>query len=119
MVDPAAVSSLTLDIARDSEAAIVRCHGKLVSRAEDPLYQLLYDQVSGLMDETKRVVLDLSDLSEISDIGLAKLVELLVHARRVGCEFELFNPVEPREFLESSKLIKVFRVRGADGGILG
>lgn len=119
MVDVAAVSSLTLDVERDGEVAIARCHGKLVSRAEDPLYQVLYDTVSGLMDETKRVVVDLSDLSEISDIGLSRLVELLKHARTVGCEFELFNPSEqPREFLLSTKLSKVFTIRGADGEML-
>jgi anti-sigma B factor antagonist len=119
MVDPAAVSCLTLDVERDGEVAIVRCHGTLVSHAEDPLYQFLYDEVSRPMSDAKRVVLDLSDLSQISDVGLSRLAELAVHARRAGCEFDLFNPQEqPREFLSSTNLTRLFTVRGADGELL-
>ena len=111
MVDPTAVSFLTLHIERDGNVAIVHCHGKLVSPQEDRLYQLLYDEISGLMVDGQKVVVDLSDLSQISDIGIGRLLELLTYARKIGCEFELFNPsANILGFLQEAKLMKVFTV---------
>jgi anti-anti-sigma factor len=111
MVDSTAVSTLTLDIEQDGKVAIVHCHGTLVSRPEDPLYQLLYDEVSRLMAGGQKVVVDLSDLSQISDIGISKLLELLSYARKVGCEFELFHPsARVLGFLQEANLMRVFTV---------
>jgi anti-sigma B factor antagonist len=109
MPDEAAASLLTLDIDRDGEGAIVRCHGKLVAGVND----FLYLEVSQLMPGSKRIVLDLTDLTHMDSMGLGTVVRLYVSARSAGCRLELINlGARIRKLFGAANLLSVFTVVG-------
>ena len=87
MSDEAAPSLLTLDIDRAGTSAVVRCRGKLVAGVND----VLYAEVRRLIPDTKRIVLDLTDLTHMDSMGLGTVVRLYVSARSAGCDLELIN----------------------------
>ena len=109
MSDEAAASRLTLDIDRAGNAAVVRCRGKLVVGVND----FLYIKVSQLIPDTKRIVLDLTDLTLMDSTGLGSLVRLYLSARTAGCNLELINFGKPiRQLLGVSNLLSVFTIIG-------
>lgn len=109
MPDETAASLLTLDIDRDSEGAVVRCHGKLVAGVND----FLYLEVSQLMLGSKRIVLDLTDLTHMDSMGLGTVVRLYVSARSAGCRLELINlGARIRKLFGAANLLSVFTVVG-------
>ncbi len=75
MPDQAATSVLTLEIERAEDAAVVRCQGKLVAGVND----FLYTEVSQVIPNTKRIVLDLTDLTHMDSMGLGTLVRLYLN----------------------------------------
>ena len=91
MPQASAVSLLTLDVERNDDVATVRCHGKLVLGVCDVLTR----KVRNLIPTTKRIVLDLTDLSHMDSIGLGTLVRLYVSAKAGGSCVVLVN-VGPR-----------------------
>ena len=91
MSQAAAVSLLTLDVERDGDVATVKCHGKLVLGVCD----VLTSKVRELIPETKRIILDLTDLSNMDSIGLGTLVRLYVSAKAGGSCVVLVN-IGPR-----------------------
>lgn len=100
---------LTLDIERKGTTAIVRLQGKLVSGTGD----LLYSNVSKLIPESKRIILDLTDLSVMDSMGLGTLVRLYVSARTHGCTVELINIGKRiRDLLELTHMWDVFATVG-------
>jgi anti-sigma B factor antagonist len=80
MTTPTAAPRLTLDIERKGTTTIVKCHGRLVSGVTD----VLYSNVRPLIPGSKRIVLDLSDLSYMDSMGLGTLMRLYVSARTSG-----------------------------------
>ena len=91
MSQAAAVSLLTLDVERNGDVATVKCHGKLVLGVCD----VLTSKVRELIPETKRIILDLTDLSNMDSIGLGTLVRLYVSAKAGGSCVVLVN-IGPR-----------------------
>jgi anti-sigma B factor antagonist len=87
MSDEAAPIPFTLEIDRTPDAAVVRCHGRLVSGAHD----VFYAEVRQLISANKRIVLDLTDLAQMDSMGLGTLVRLYVSAKSAGCDLELIN----------------------------
>jgi|ERR1044071_2089420 anti-sigma B factor antagonist len=109
MHDQAAASSLTLAVDRSGNAAAVRCSGRLVAGVNDRLYL----EVSQLIPSCKRILLDLTDLTQMDSTGLGTLVRLYVSARSAGCAFQLFNIGKPiRQLLSATRLLSVFEVIG-------
>ena len=101
--------ALTLDIKIKGTAAIVKCHGKLVSGVND----MLYNRVRDLMSTHKRVILDLTDLAHLDSMSLGTLVRLYVHSRSAGCSFELINlGPKVRQLLGMTNLLSVFSIIG-------
>jgi anti-sigma B factor antagonist len=116
MPDKAAASLLTIDIDRSGNAAVVRCHGKLVAGVTD----LLYIRVKQLLPDTKRIVLDLTDLSRMDSMGLGTLARLYVSARSAGCDLELMNlGKQVRQLLGTANLLSAFTVIGEHGVKMG
>jgi anti-sigma B factor antagonist len=108
----AAAPQLTLDIEHKGAAAIVRLHGKLVSGTGD----VLYSNVSKLIPESKRIILDLTDLSVMDSMGLGTLVRLYVSARASGCTVELINIGKRiRDLLELTHIWSIFATVGEHG----
>jgi anti-anti-sigma factor len=109
MADQTKPSAFTLEIHRTGNSAVVRCSGKLVSGVND----VLYKEVRQLMPETKRIVLDLTDLAHMDSMGLGTLVRLYVHAGSEGCSLELINlGPKVRQLLGLSNLLSVFSIIG-------
>jgi len=100
-------SPLSLEIHRAGNAAVVRCHGRLVTGVND----VLYGQVRQLMPDTRRIVLDLTGLTHIDSTGLGTLVRLYVHSRSAGCSLELINLGQKvRQLLGMTNLLSVFTI---------
>jgi anti-sigma B factor antagonist len=106
---PAEVNRLSVDIERDGATAVVKCGGKLVAGVND----FLYTEVSRLIPDTKRIVLDLSELAYMDSMGLSTIIRLYVSARSAGCELELINlGKRVRELLGITNLLSVFTICG-------
>jgi anti-sigma B factor antagonist len=112
MSDEAAGCVLTLDIERVGDTAVVRCQGKLVAGVDGTFYS----KVSQLIPNTKRLVLDLTDLKHMDSMGLGALVRLYVSTKSAGCVLELIN-LGPRirQLLGLTDLLSVFTVIGEHG----
>jgi anti-sigma B factor antagonist len=112
MSEKATAELLTFDLERFSNAIVVRCHGKLVAGINDNFYA----NVSQLIPQTKRIVLDLTHLTRVDSLGLGTLVRLYVSARNAGCRFELINlGKQVQQLLGMTNLLSVFVVIGERG----
>jgi len=112
MPDQSAPKHLTLEIERKDNLTIVRCHGQLVSGLTD----ILYTNVRPLIPVTKRIVLDLSELTFMDSMGLGTLVGLYTSAKATGCELQLLNLGKRiRELLGLTHLLDVFSIIGEHG----
>ncbi|MGA7859652.1 MAG: STAS domain-containing protein [Terracidiphilus sp.] len=87
MPEQAAVSSFSLDVERKGDLSLVKCHGRLVAGVCDGLYA----RVTKLIPDSKRIVLDLTDLTHMDSMGLGTVVRLYVSAKSAGCCLELIN----------------------------
>ncbi len=107
MPDEAAPRTLTFDVERKGSTAIVHCHGRLVAGLND----LLYNQVSGLLPDHSRIVLDLTDLTHMDSMGLGALIRVFVSAKSAGKELVLIN-LGPRirQLLGMTNLLSAFTV---------
>jgi anti-sigma B factor antagonist len=108
-LDMSEVSRLRVDIDRSGDAAVVRCGGKLVAGVTD----FLHTEVSRLIPETKRIVLDLTELNYMDSMGLGTIIRLYVSAKAAGCELELVN-IGPRirQLLGMTNVLSVFTACG-------
>lgn len=103
---------LTLDIERKSDVVFVRCSGKLVAGVSDRLHSETCKYLSG----TKRMVLDLTDLTRMDSMGLGSLIRLYVSSRSVGCKLELINiGKQVRDLLGITNTFQVFCDMGERG----
>ena len=109
MSETAPACPLSLDIERTSDGATVRCRGRLIAGVGG----ILYTEVRKLIPDSKRVVLDFTDLTQMDSMGLGTVVRLWVSAKSSGCELELIN-VGPRvrQILSVTNLVSVFNVVG-------
>lgn len=95
---------LSFEIERDGDAAVVKCHGRLVLGTSEELYQ----GVKPLLPQTKAIVIDLADLTYVDSMGLGTLV-LYASARQEGCEFKLLHlGKQLRNVLKMTNLLSVF-----------
>jgi anti-anti-sigma factor len=107
---------LTLEFSETPNAALVLCRGKLLSSTSE----LLYVPVAKLLPNHRRIVLDLSGLTQMDSMGLGALVRLYISARSRGCSLELTNLGKKiRDLLILTNLISVFTVVGEHGIKLG
>jgi anti-sigma B factor antagonist len=109
MPDQAVASLLALAVDRSGDAAAVRCSGRLVAGVNNRLYL----EVSQLIPTSKRILLDLTDLTHMDSSGLGTLVRLYVSAKSAGCALQLFNIGKPiRNLLGVTHLLSVFEIIG-------
>ena len=113
MPDKAAVSLLTLDVVRTGGTIVVRCNGKLVAGVND----VLYSKVSELIPETKRIVLDLTNLARVDSMGLGTLMRIYVSSRSAGCQMTVQHlGKQVRNVLSMTNLLSVL-ARAEDDNI--
>ncbi len=109
--DPSA-NALTFDFEHDGQVALVRCSGKLVAGVSDRFY----NEIKTLIPNSKKIVLDLTDLTRMDSTGLGALVRIYVSARSAGCVLELINlSKQIRELLGVTNLLQVFAFMGETG----
>lgn len=115
MSDEATPRHLTLTIERTGKMALVRCHGRLVAGGND----VLYAEVSRLIPDTTRIVLDLTDLTHMDSMGLGALIRVYVSIRSARGELELIN-LGPRirELLGVTNLLTAFTTIGENNIII-
>lgn len=112
MGEQAVASPLTVDIERKGDAVVVVVHGRLVAGLSD----LLAAKVKPLLAESKRVVIDLGDVTFMDSIGLGTLVRLYVSAKSANCSLELMHIGKRiREVLGITHLLDVFTIIGEKG----
>jgi anti-sigma B factor antagonist len=83
----AAPPSLTLRSYIEGDATIVQCTGKLTAG----LTGILRDEVKRLIPQSKKIVLDLTLLTQMDSMGLGTIVGLYVSAKASGCTLILIN----------------------------
>jgi anti-anti-sigma factor len=112
---PATTPLFSLDIERSDDQAVVRCHGKLVAGVNDVLYR----EVSKLLPDTKRIVLDLTDLTKMDSMGLGSVVRLYVSCKSAGSELQLINlGPRVRQLLGMTHLLSAFTVIGENNIVI-
>ena len=84
---PFANPELKLETATTSEETIIRCIGKLTYTS----CEVLRSTVHGLLPQTKRLVLDLKDMTYLDSFGLGVLVGVYLSAKRQDCQLRLIN----------------------------
>ncbi len=116
MPDQTPANALMLDVKRTGNTVVVKCDGQLVAGVND----ILYSRVSRLIPESKRIVLDLTNLTRVDSMGLGTLVRLYVSARPAGCSLELVNlGKQVRQLLGTTGLMSVFVIIGEHGIKMG
>lgn len=105
MPQSAAAPLLTLEVEHNGDVATVKCRGKLVLGVCD----VLTSKVRELIPNSKRIVLDLTDLTHMDSIGLGTLVRLYLSAKTGGSCLVLVN-MGPRirQLLGITNLLSVF-----------
>ena len=113
--EAAATSVFSLDIECSGGQATVLCHGRLVAGVNDVLYR----EVSKLLPDMKRIVLDLTDLTKMDSMGLGSVVRLFVSCKSAGCELQLVN-LGPRirQLLGMTNLLSAFTVIGENNIVI-
>jgi anti-sigma B factor antagonist len=88
--------------------SIVDCAGRIVFGEESAE---LREKVRGLIDQTKRVILNLAEVSYIDSGGLGTMVALYTTARNAGGAVKLVK-LTPRvdDLMQITKLLTVFEV---------
>jgi anti-sigma B factor antagonist len=116
MPDQTPACPLMLDVKRAGNTVVVKCDGKLVAGVND----ILYARVSQLIPDSKRIVLDLTNLTRVDSMGLGTLVRLYVSTRSAGCSLELVNlGKQVRQLLGTTGLMSVFVIIGEHGIKMG
>jgi anti-anti-sigma factor len=102
-------SRLKLDVHTVEDATVVRLSGRLTADAA----ATFKEQVRALIPQTKRLVLDLSDVAYMDSSGLGAVVGVYVTAKKAGCDLQLINlSKRVRELLGLTNVLSVFETTG-------
>jgi anti-sigma B factor antagonist len=100
----ARAQDLKCETRKTGEETVVVCSGKLVSETAASLLST----VQPLIPESKRIVLDLSDVSYVDSSGIGSLVKLWVSTKRGNCQLRVVNLNERiKDLLRISNLSKI------------
>lgn len=100
-----ATGGLTMHTLTREDSTVVECTGRLIAENSTALK----NHVKGLLPHTKRIVLDLKDVTRMDSAGLGAIVGLYVSARKEKCEFSLANYNQSiKDLLGITNLLSVF-----------
>jgi anti-anti-sigma factor len=104
--------SLNLHTYAWEDATVVRCTGRLTAETSPQLKT----EVKALLQQKRRLILDLSELGYMDSSGLGTLVGLYISAKGAKCELQLHN-LSPRirELLSITNVLSVFETCGRTG----
>ena len=101
-----------LRIQASPESTTVVCIGKLTSQIAAEFKQ----EVRALVPQTKRIVLDLGEVSFMDSSGLGAIIGIYVTAKKTPCEFQLINlSKKVRDLLGMTHMLSVFESTGQYG----
>jgi len=101
--------SLSLRTYAEGDATVVHCTGKLTAG----LTGILRDEVKRLIPQSKKIVLDLTDLTQMDSLGLGTIVGLYVSAKAAGSTLILINLSQRvRELFRITNVWSVLEVYG-------
>ncbi len=105
MTNGAVMNSLAFTVERKGDSAIVHCRGRLVAGLGGDFYA----KIKPLFADSKRVVLDLTNLDSVDSMGLGTLVRLYASAKSAGSCLELVNlNKKVRDLLGITNLLSLF-----------
>jgi anti-sigma B factor antagonist len=103
--NPIPITEMQIETVKTPEETLVRCSGRITSTTSG----ILQTEVRKLIPETKRVVVDLTDVTYMDSSGLGAVVGLYLSARRQECELKLVNLNQRlKELFRITNLAKVF-----------
>ena len=116
MGDNGGAKGLTLVVEQSNGTPVVRCNGRLVAGVSDRLYR----EVSAIIPGSKRVVLDMTELTHMDSMGIGTLVRLYVSGKSAGCTIVLMNPGKSiRQLLGVTHLLDVLAIIGENNIRMG
>src|ERR1700722_20197333 len=93
----------------EGDATIVQCTGKLTAG----LTSILRDEVKRLIPQSKKIVLDLTLLTQMDSMGLGTIVGLYVSAKSAGSKLILVNLSQRvRELFSITNVWSILEVYG-------
>ena len=102
-------SRLKLDVHTTEDATVVRLSGRLTADAA----ATFKEEVKALIPQSKRLVLDLSEVAYMDSSGLGGVVSVYVTAKKAGCDLQLINlSKRVKELLGVTNLLSVFEITG-------
>jgi anti-sigma B factor antagonist len=103
--NPIPIPELTFEIVKSSDETFVRCSGRIVSATAQDLRSTVRDLIPG----TKKVVLDLTNVSYMDSSGLGALVSIYLTAKRQDCELKLIHLNQRlKELFRLTRLAPIF-----------
>jgi anti-sigma B factor antagonist len=101
----APATDLKLQVESSAAEILVHCSGKITLSTT----AAIQDQVHPLVTQTKRITLDLAQVSYIDSAGLGVIVRLWSSAQKAGCALKITN-LAPRikELLAMTNLSSIF-----------
>jgi anti-sigma B factor antagonist len=106
---PADAAPLSLHTYVEGDATIVQCSGKLTAG----LTGILRDEVKRLIPHSKKIVLDLTNLTQMDSLGLGTIMGLYVSAKAPGSRLILINLSQRvRELFRITNVWSVLEVYG-------
>lgn len=100
----ARAQELTFETTQTAEETTVVCAGKIISETS----ALLVDTIQPLIPGSKRITLDLTNVSYVDSSGMGALVKLWISTKRADCEFRVINLNERiKDLLRISNLSKI------------
>ena len=103
--NPIPLPELSIETVRSSDEILVRCRGRITSATA----ATLQTTVRALIPKSSRIVLDLTDVSQLDSSGLGTLVGLYLSARRQECNLRLINLNQRlKELFRITNMVKVF-----------
>jgi anti-sigma B factor antagonist len=100
---------LSFRIFTQDDATVVECSGRLVSGGTEKFRA----EVKALFPHAKRVILDLTNVTQMDSMGLGSIVSLYASAKAAGCDLKLINlSKRVREIFRVTNLLSVFEVYG-------
>jgi anti-sigma B factor antagonist len=95
---------LTFETRKTPQETTVVCVGKVTSSTSP----LLYSTVQPLIAGSKRILLDLTDVTYVDSSGIGVLVRLWIGTKRENCELKVVNLNERiKDLLRISNLSKI------------
>jgi anti-sigma B factor antagonist len=106
------IAGFMLRTATLDDATIVHCIGRLTSEHAGALKV----HVRGIIPQTRRIVLDLSELVRMDSAGLGAIVGLYVSAKKDNCDLLLINYNKPiKDLLGLTNLLSTFEACARSG----